>query len=143
MHTEGSLSLSWSEVTCTGRGYPDKLMGGPPSSQGCFRRCAPVEDPIYRRTVSQCGEGAIHRGDRRGRVAPRCTSPSLEDTDLEEASVPHLFTVVQWHTDLSPPTPTSPHWRRASPPTLRHPWVGRQTAAIPKTLCKIASVLKR
>jgi hypothetical protein len=92
MHPEGSLSLSWSEATCVGKSYPDEPVGSPSSAWGHFSRRPPAEDPIYRGTVSLCREGEVHRGDGGGKAAPRSTSPSLEDANLEEASVPHPFT---------------------------------------------------
>jgi hypothetical protein len=126
MHTEGPLSPSRSDVTCAGTSCPDESVGSPPSAHGHFGRRSLAEDLVCRGTASQCGEGAIHEGDARGRVAPRSTSPSLEDIDLEEASVPSLLaTCLASHQSLSPPTPVFPHWTCVSPPALRHPWAGQ------------------
>jgi hypothetical protein len=67
-------------------------MGGLPSARGHFGQRSLAEDPIYRGTTSQWGEGDIRGGDGGGRVAPHSTPPSPEDIDLEEATIPHLFT---------------------------------------------------
>jgi hypothetical protein len=66
-------------------------VGGPPSARGCFSQHSMTVDLVRKLTTSRCGEGALHRGDEGGRVAPHSISPSLKDAYLGETSIPCLF----------------------------------------------------
>jgi hypothetical protein len=109
---EGSRSPSQLEVTYAGRSCSDEPVGGPPTAQGRFGQRPPTEDPVCSGSMSRCGEGAICVGDGGGKVAPHSTTPSPEDADLEEASVPRIFAAHSMACQslcLSPPVPTFPH----------------------------------
>jgi hypothetical protein len=147
---EESPSTLRSEATYAGKSCLNESVGTSPSAKGHFGRRSPAIDHVCRGTASRCGEGVMHGEDKGGKVTTLSTSPSPEDADLGESSIPCLFAARSVaHHSLSPFLLTRPCFLTRGMPRLLpvgvrgRVGIPRLTTAAPETLCKIMSGVKR